>query len=147
MYSDRSRWGAPGRLPIVAGVMGAGLTTWVTFAPCFLWIFLGAPYIERLRANQALAAALGAITAAVVGVILNLAIWFAIHVLFAKVGIVQWGIASLPLPDLASLDAAALGLAVFAIVALSRFKLGVPLVLLLCAGIGMAIGMGLRLAI
>ena len=61
------------------------LTTWVTFVPCFLWIFLGAPFIEALRGNAALSAALAAITAAVVGVILNLALWFALHVLFAQV--------------------------------------------------------------
>jgi chromate transporter len=133
--------------PLLAGVLGAILTTWVTFVPCFLWIFLGAPYIERLRANRALAAALGAITAAVVGVILNLAIWFAIHVLFAKVEIVRFGIASVPLPVPASLDVAALGLALFAIAALLRFKMGVPLVLCLCAGLGVGIAMGLRLAI
>jgi chromate transporter len=129
--------------PLLAGVLGATLTTWVTFVPCFLWIFLGAPYIERLRANRALAAALGAITAAVVGVILNLAVWFAIHVLFAEVAVFQFGIASVPLPRLASLDVAALGLALFAIVALLRFKMGVPLVLCSCA----ILGAGLRLAI
>ncbi|MEX2516915.1 MAG: chromate efflux transporter, partial [Gammaproteobacteria bacterium] len=74
----------PGELnPLVAGTFGAILTTWVTFVPCFLWIFLGAPYVEALRGNQALSAALRGITAAVVGVILNLALWFALHVLFA----------------------------------------------------------------
>ena len=61
------------------------LTTWVTFAPCFLWIFLGAPFVEALRGNKALSGALAAITAAVVGVILNLAVWFALHVLFREV--------------------------------------------------------------
>ena len=66
--------------------MGALLTVWVTFVPCFLWIFLGAPYIEALRGNAALASALAAITAAVVGVIANLALWFATHVLFARLG-------------------------------------------------------------
>ena len=72
--------------PMLAGVVGAMLTVWVTFVPCFLWIFLGAPYIEALRGNAALASALAAITAAVVGVIANLALWFASHVLFAKLG-------------------------------------------------------------
>ena len=77
----------PGALsPLLAGTLGGLLATWVTFAPCFLWIFLGAPFVETLRGNQALAAALSAITAAVVGVILNLAIWFAIHTLFREVG-------------------------------------------------------------
>src|SRR6185295_7098014 len=69
---------------LLAGVLGATLTVWVTFVPCFLWIFLGAPYIETLRGNLPLASALAAITAAVVGVIANLALWFAIHVLFAQ---------------------------------------------------------------
>ena len=68
----------------VAGMLGGLLTTWVTFVPCFLWIFLGAPFVETLRGNRALCGALAAITAAVVGVILNLAIWFALHVLFAR---------------------------------------------------------------
>ena len=71
--------------PLLAGVLGAVLTVWVTFVPCFLWIFLGAPYIEALRSNVALSSALAAITAAVVGVIANLALWFASHVLFARV--------------------------------------------------------------
>src|SRR5690606_15237842 len=74
---------APGSLPpVLAGGLGALLTLWVTFAPCFLWIFLGAPYVEALRGNRRLSAALSTITAAVVGVIANLAIWFALHVLF-----------------------------------------------------------------
>ena len=70
--------------PLLAATLGGLLTTWVTFTPCFLWIFFGAPFVEALRSNKALGAALGAITAAVVGVILNLAVWFALHVLFAK---------------------------------------------------------------
>ena len=75
----------PGTLqPMIAGTLGGMLTTWVTFVPCFLWIFLGAPFVEGLRGNRALGGALAAITAAVVGVILNLAIWFALHVLFAR---------------------------------------------------------------
>jgi chromate transporter len=73
--------------PLLAGVLGAVLTVWVTFVPCFLWIFLGAPYIEALRSNVALSSALAAITAAVVGVIANLALWFASHVLFARVDV------------------------------------------------------------
>jgi chromate transporter len=75
----------PGGLsPMVAGTLGGLLATWVTFTPCFLWIFLGAPFVEKLRGNKALNAALSAITAAVVGVILNLAIWFAIHTVFRQ---------------------------------------------------------------
>ena len=72
--------------PILAGVIGSVVTVWVTFAPCFLWIFLGAPYIERLRDNLHLSAALSGITAAVVGVIMNLAVWFGLRVAFAEVG-------------------------------------------------------------
>ena len=76
----------PGALPpMLAGTLGGLLATWVTFVPCFLWIFLGAPYIEALRGNQALTGALSAITAAVVGVILNLAVWFALHTVFREV--------------------------------------------------------------
>ena len=82
----------PGGLsPLLAGTLGGLLATWVTFAPCFLWIFLGAPFIERLRGNRALAGALSAITAAVVGVVLNLAIWFAVHAVFREVRSVAAG--------------------------------------------------------
>src|SRR6185437_15328524 len=76
----------PGSLsPMLAGTLGGLLATWVTFTPCFLWIFLGAPFIEVLRGNRALNGALSTITAAVVGVILNLAIWFGVHALFRQV--------------------------------------------------------------
>ena len=83
--------------PMLAGTLGGLLATWVTFAPCFLWIFLGAPFIETLRGNKALHGALSAITAAVVGVILNLAIWFAIHTIFREVPPVRglWPVASM----------------------------------------------------
>ncbi len=79
-----------GLSPLLAATLGALLTTWVTFTPCFLWIFLGGPYIERLRGNKKLAAALSTITAAIVGVILNLAAWFALHVFFPQAGVVDW---------------------------------------------------------
>ena len=106
----------PGVLdPLTAGIIGAALATWVTFVPCFLWIFLGAPYIEKLRDNQNLSAALSGITAAVVGVVLNLAVWFGMHVVFKQVGSFELGPASIPLPSLASTDFAALGLSLFAI--------------------------------
>ena len=106
----------PGVLdPLTAGIIGAALATWVTFVPCFLWIFLGAPYIEKLRDNQNLSAALSGITAAVVGVVLNLAVWFGMHVVFRQVGSFELGPASIPLPSLASTDIAALGLSLFAI--------------------------------
>ncbi|TPI09070.1 chromate efflux transporter [Mesorhizobium sp. B4-1-3] len=107
--------------PLLAGSLGSALTLWVTFVPCFFWIFLGAPYIEQLRQNKALAAALGAITAAVVGVIMNLALWFALHVVFGKVASVGWGV---EVPVLSSLDWRAALLSVGAMVAMFRLKLG-----------------------
>jgi chromate transporter len=101
--------------PLVAGTLGALLTTWVTFLPCFVWIFAGAPFIERLRGNAALASALGAITAAVVGVILNLAIWFALHYLFTPVDPVRAGPFHMDAPVFASLDPLAAGLSLLAV--------------------------------
>ena len=84
-------WNHPGDLPrLTAATLGALITTWVTFVPSFLWIFLGAPYVERLRGRSDLAGVLSAVTAAVVGVILNLALWFAIHVVFPEPGTVDW---------------------------------------------------------
>jgi chromate transporter len=77
--------------PLIAGLLGAAMTTWVTFVPSMLWIFAGAPFIEELRGNRRLAGALAAITAAVVGVILNLSVWFALHVLFGSVTEQHWG--------------------------------------------------------
>lgn len=125
---------APGSLPpLVAGSLGALLTVWVTFAPCFLWIFLGAPYVEALRGNKALSAALGAITAAVVGVIMNLALWFGLHVVFRQVQRIEWLGLSPDLPVLASLDWRAAVLAVAAMVAMLRFKLGMIPTLAACA--------------
>ncbi|MFC3069837.1 chromate efflux transporter [Phenylobacterium soli] len=118
--------GATGLPPVLAGVLGGLLTTWVTFTPCFLWIFLGAPFVEALRGARALAAALAAIGAAVVGVILNLAVWFALHVLFARMVPIP-GLA-LQLPDLASLNLASGLLTLVAAVAAFRFKVGmIPL--------------------
>ena len=122
--------------PLLAGVLGATLTTWVTFVPCFLWIFIGAPYIERLRTNRLLAGALAAITAAVVGVILNLAVWFALHVLFARVGVVRAGPVQMAVPDWSTIDFAAVGLTVVAALALFRFRSGVLGTLALCGGLG-----------
>src|SRR6185436_4324307 len=90
----------PGPLsPVAAGVLASILTTWVTYAPSFLWIFVGAPWIEWLRGNTRLGAALSAITAAVVGAVLNLAVWLAIHVLFAQVGDLTFGPVHLPAPE------------------------------------------------
>ncbi|MDO8802528.1 chromate efflux transporter [Phenylobacterium sp.] len=131
---------SPGGLsPLAAGVLGGVLTTWVTFAPCFLWIFLGAPFVEKLREAKALNAALAAISAAVVGVILNLAVWFALHVLFREVREVAVGPLTLDLPNLASADLPAVALSVLAAVAVFRLKMGVIPVLLGCAGLGVVI--------
>lgn len=122
-----------GLSPLVAGVLGSLLSTWVTFVPCFLWIFLGAPYIEALRHNRTLQAALSAITAAVVGVILNLAVWFAVHTIFAQVHPWTWGWLQLDLPAWASFKPAAGVLAAAAMVAMFRFRLGMGRTLLGCA--------------
>jgi chromate transporter len=124
-------WREPhGMPPLLAATLGGLLTTWVTFVPCFLWIFFGAPFVEALRANKALGAALGAITAAVVGVILNLAVWFALHVLFAVLVPVRWLGASVELPVLSSVDLPALVLSLAAAMAIFRFKFGMIPVLL-----------------
>ena len=132
----------PGGLPpLLAGTLGGLLTSWVTFTPCFLWIFLGAPFVERLRQNRALAAALTAITAAIVGVIANLAVWFALHYLFHAVGQARIGVLRLPMPAMASIDPAALILTVAALVAVLVAGARVPLVLAGCA----VAGLGLRL--
>ena len=132
---------APGTLhPLLAGTLGGLITTWVTFVPCFLWIFLGAPFVETMRTNRALSAALAAITAAIVGVILNLAVWFALHVLFAEVAEVRFGGMMLELPVLRSINVAALALTAVALVAVFRFKLGMASVLGGCALLGLAHG-------
>ncbi|MBB4373664.1 chromate transporter [Bradyrhizobium sp. cir1] len=133
----------PGGLsPMVAATFGGLLATWVTFTPCFLWIFVGAPYIERLRGNTGLAGALSAITAAVVGVILNLSIWFALHTLFRETVPVHAFPLNFDMPVLTSVDVPALVLAIAAATAIFRLKLGMLTVL---AG-SCAAGVALRLA-
>ena len=128
---------ASGLDPLVAGVLGGILTTWVTFLPCFLWIFLGAPYIEVIRGNRALSAALSAITAAVVGVILNLAIWFGLHVLFAQLTELQGYGITFDMPVLSSIHPASAALMIAAMMALFRFKFGMLPVLGACSVAGM----------
>jgi len=124
----------PGTLPpMLAGTLGGLLATWVTFAPCFLWIFLGAPFIERLRGNKSLSAALSAITAAVVGVILNLALWFAIHAVFHEVRTVRGYGFDFVAPVPASVDPWALALSIAAAVAIFRFKAGMMATLAACS--------------
>jgi chromate transporter len=133
----------PGTLsPMVAGTLGGLLATWVTFTPCFLWIFLGAPFVEVLRGNKGLAGALTAITAAVVGVILNLSIWFALHTVFRETTEVRSYGLSFDMPVASSLDLPALMLAIAAATAIFHFKLGMLTVL----GASCAAGILLRLA-
>ena len=121
--------------PFLAGLLGAGLTTWVTFAPCFLWIFACAPWMDRLEQAKVLQSALAAITAAVVGVIAQLALWFAVHVLFARPEAEVFG-----LPDVTSLDWRAAAIAVGAALLLFRFKRNVIEVLGLAALAGLILG-------
>jgi chromate transporter len=128
---------------LVGGTLGAGLTLLVTFAPCFAWIFLGAPFVERLHGARKLASALAAVTAAVVGVIANLALWFGLRVLFGELAAVTIGPATLDLPVPASLDPTALGLAVFAAVLLFPARQGI----LRTLGASALAGLALRLAL
>lgn len=135
---------ASGLSPLMAATLGGLLTTWVTFVPCFLWIFLGAPFIERLRDNAVLTAALTAITAAVVGVILNLAVWFGLHVVFDEVRTVTAYGLDLDVPVWSTVNLAAAALVLAALVAVFRFRLGAVTVLAGCALAGVALAsMGL----
>ena len=136
----------PGALnPIAAGLLGGALAMWSTFVPPFIWIFLGGPYIEALIGNKSLNAALSAVTAAVVGVILNLAVWFALHTLFAVVTTwPSYGL-TLSLPVLGSIDWAALLLSAAAIVAMFRFKLGMIRTLAACSVVGAVYFLAFRL--
>jgi chromate transporter len=121
----------PGSLfPALAGTLGGLMAQWSTFVPSFLWIFMGAPYIESLRNNKALSAALAAITAAVVGVIANLAIWFALHTLFGEVQLRHVLGMTLQIPELNTINLPALALSIAAVIALFRFKVGMIATLL-----------------
>jgi len=129
----------PGSLdPWAAAVLAALLTTWVTFVPCFVFVFVGAPWVERLRGNHALSSALAGITAAVVGVIANLALFFALHTLFASTTSLTWGPAHLEVPDLGTLRPVALGIGLAAAVLLFRLKWPVLRTLGVCAALGLA---------
>jgi chromate transporter len=130
----------PGMLhPLMAASLGGLLATWVTFAPCFLWIFAGAPYVETLRANKALSGALTAITAAVVGVILNLAVWFAQHVLFREQkSYAAFGM-EIDYPVLASVDLYALALAALAAIMMFVIRVGLVKTLIACSAAGVAL--------
>ena len=125
--------------PLVAGILGAGVTLWVTFAPCFLWIFSVAPWMERLERAPRLRGALAALTAAIVGVIANLTLWFALHVLFTRVqegraGPVRWSI-----PDWTSIDWRIAAIAAMAAVLIFALKRGVLTTLTLCALAGLGL--------
>jgi chromate transporter len=129
----------PGALdPWVAALIGALLTTWVTFVPCFLFIFLGAPYIERLRNNRSLSAALTGITAAVVGVIANLALYFTLHTLFADTSTTTWGPVRLEIPDLTSLRPVAVIITAAALMMIFKIRWSMLRTLGACALLGLA---------
>lgn len=122
--------------PVAAGIIGAAMTTWVTFVPPLLWIFAGAPFVEELRANKRLSGALAAITAAVVGVILNLSVWFALHVLFGHVQEVHWGVLRWYAFDPLALDLRAAALAAIAAVLAFGLHRGLIEVVLMMAALG-----------
>jgi chromate transporter len=130
--------GAAGMDPVAAGIAGALLVSWVTFAPSFIWIFGGAPYVEYLNGRPSLTAALAGITPAVVGVILNLASWFALQTFFGTTGDLRVGPLRMHTVELATIDVFAIGLAAAAFVALTRFKAPLLLVLLASAVLGAA---------
>ena len=127
-----------GEPKLAFGLLGAALTLWATFAPCFLWILAGAPYVERLSANPRLAGALAGVTAAVVGVILNLSLWFALHVLFGTVTATRFGPLQLWTPDLATLNIEALVLAILAAILLFGFHFGIASTLAIAAAASLA---------
>ena len=132
----------PGGLdPWAAAFLGALLTTWVTFVPCFLFIFLGAPYVERLRGNRPLSAVLTGITAAVVGVIANLALYFALHTLFRETERTSWGPIGLELPVPGTLRIPSLLIAVLAAVLVFGRGWSVLRTLGACAAVGLAVGL------
>lgn len=123
--------------PLMAAVLGATLTTWVTFVPCFYWIFLGAPYIEKLRSSRTLQAAMNCITAAVLGVVLNMAVWFSMHVLFSDVPSSGSGLAELLNLRPTSFQPAAAVIALVAILLMFVLHRGLALTLSICCILGM----------
>jgi chromate transporter len=128
---------AGGMDAVLSGIIGSVITVWATFAPCFLFIFVGAPFIESLRQNKTLSTTLSAITAAVVGVILNLGIWFALHVIFGVVNDVQSGVLHLSVPEWSTLDVPALLLSVLAFFFIFRLHWGMFQTLGICAALGL----------
>jgi chromate transporter len=135
-------WRAPAPFsPMVAGLLAAGLTTWVTFVPCFLWIFAFAPWMAKLERTVWLQGALAAITAAVVGVIANLSVWFALHVLFHRLDPMVVGPVKLLWPDVTSFDWRAATIAVVAALLVFRFRRGMLTVLGACAMLGLGLSL------
>jgi chromate transporter len=128
--------------PWLAAVLGACLTTWVTFVPSFAFIFIGAPYVESLRQHRGLNAALSGVTAAVVGVILNLSVWFATHTLFGRVDARTLGPLHFDVPVWSTLEPVALILAVASMIAMLRFKVGMAWTLAASAALGAAFKLG-----
>jgi len=122
-------WQSPPHLSLLRGVLGAAVAVHATFAPCFLWIFAGAPHIARIRSLPRLQGALAAITSAVLGVILSLALWFAVHVLFARSQTLQWGAVHLLVPEIASVDPRLLALSLVSAFLLLRLRWSVHAVI------------------
>ena len=131
---------AQGGVSLMMALAGAVVTLWATFVPCFLWIFVGAPYIDHISGIPRLQAALRGITAAVVGVILNLTVWFALHVLFANVETVAVGPLLLSVPELGTLHVVTAGLAVLAAILLLVAHRGIVVTLGVCGGLALALG-------
>lgn len=131
-------WRHGGGSPVLMGLLGAAVSLWATFVPCFLWIFAAAPYIERLQSQPRLKGALAAITAAVVGVILNLTVWFALHTIFGRVNDTAIGPFKLHVPELASLIWPAALLSALAFVLLFALHRGIITTLAICGGLAMA---------
>jgi chromate transporter len=127
-----------GEPKLAFGLLGAAVALWATFAPCFLWIFTGAPYVERLTSNPRLAGALAGVTAAVVGIILNLSLWFALHVLFGRVDAEWHGPLRLWTPDLSSLNVEVVLLTALAAVLLLVLRLGIVSTLAIAAAASLA---------
>lgn len=125
--------------PWVAGIVGSSLVVWVTFVPCFLFVFLGAPYVERLRTNRSLSAAMSAVSAAVVGVIANLSVYFSLHTLFDDTTRIDNGILHMTLPAWDSVNVRALVLTAFACVLVFRYKWTTVRVMLTLAVVGCAV--------
>jgi chromate transporter len=126
--------------PLLAGVLGAVLTTWVTFAPCFLWIFAFAPWMDRLQRAPLLKGGLSGVTAAVVGVIANLALWFALHVLFTRVTVVEAGPLRLQAPDWTTYDWRAALISLVALGLIFGAKWGIIRTLVVAAVMGLTLG-------